>query len=281
VTYSNNMTIIPFTKVVGSGNDFIIVNNRENKLKKIISDFSYFAKDVCERKKSVGADGVLVLEDSETADFKMRVFNPDGSEVSMCGNGARCLALYAYEANWCSNNLKMETGAGQVIAEVSANNVKLAMTEPKDIHLNRDLGLGNTIFKTHFVNSGVPHVVHFLNEETDIKQYPVKETGRSLRYHKVFEPNGTNANFVKLSDKTSINLRTYERGVEDETLACGTGAVASAIISHLVYGIEQPISVFTRSGDILKVYFKVSGKKISDVYLEGPARIVYEGEIFL
>ncbi|NQT23697.1 MAG: diaminopimelate epimerase [Candidatus Omnitrophica bacterium] len=270
---------IKFAKVVGSGNDFIIIDNRGDRLKKSIPNFSRFAKTICERKNSIGSDGLLVLEDSKTADLKMRIFNPDGSEVTMCGNGARCSALYAFKNEWCSENITMETGAGIIKAQVSSKDVRLAMTNPKDIKLDKDLGLGNTIFKTHFIDTGVPHVVHFLNDDTDIKDYPVKETGKKVRYHKTFEPEGTNANFVKLNGKSSIHLRTYERGVEDETLACGTGAVASAIVSHLVYGTEQPVEVITISGDALKVYFKANGNKVNDVYLEGPAKIVYEGII--
>ncbi len=270
------MAKITFTKVVGSGNDFVIIANRDSKLN---NDLSNLAKNVCRRKVSIGADGLLVLEDSSKADFKMRVFNPDGSEVTMCGNGARCSALYAYTNKWCSDTLKIEVGAGIIEAQVKDDRVRLRMTDPTEIKLDNDLGIGNTIFKTHFINSGVPHVVHFLKDGINIDDYPVKQMGRKIRYHKIFEPEGTNANFVKVTSENRLKLRTYERGVEDETLACGTGAVASGIVSHLVNGTKQPVEVLTKSQDTLKVYFSVNNKKIRDVYLEGSAKIVYEGGI--
>ncbi len=269
------MSKISFTKVVGSGNDFIILDNRGNK---ISEDLSNLARDVCKRKVSIGADGLLVLEDSNKADFKMRVLNPDGSEVTMCGNGARCSALYAYVNKWCSENLRMETIAGIIKAVVHDDKVKLRITDPAEIKLDNDLGLGNTIFKTHFVNTGVPHVVHFLGDNINIEDYPVKEMGAKIRYHRSFEPEGTNANFVKVASENRILLRTYERGVEDETLACGTGAVASSIVSHLVNGTKQPVEVLTKSGDVLKVYFNVVNKKFTEVSLEGSAKIVYDGK---
>jgi len=275
------MAKITFTKVVGSGNDFIIFDNRDRKIEKDISDFSAFAKEVCARRISIGADGVLILENSKKADFKMRIFNPDGSEVTMCGNGARCSALFAYKKGWCKDKLKIETGAGILEAFVSTNRVKLRMTEPAKIQIDKDLGISNTIFKAHIINSGVPHAVHFLQEEKELDFYPVKQIGEKIRYHKFFEPEGTNVNFVKVLSSNKIKLRTYERGVEDETLACGTGAVASAIISHLVNGTEQPVDVLTKSEDILRVYFSDVNKKIKDVYLEGPARVVYEGTLEL
>lgn len=269
------MREIPFTKVVGSGNDFIILDNRSNKFSE---DLPNLAKHVCERKISIGADGFLVLESSNKADFKMRVFNPDGSEVTMCGNGARCSALYAYVNKWCSENLRMETIAGIIEALVHNDKVKLRITDPAEIKLDNDLGLGNTIFKIHFVNTGVPHVVHFLGDDINIEDYPVKQMGAKIRYHRSFEPEGTNANFVKIASENRIRLRTYERGVEDETLACGTGAVASSIVSHLVNGTKQPVEVLTKSGDVLKVYFNVVNKKFTEVYLEGSAKIVYDGK---
>lgn len=270
---------VTFTKVVGSGNDFVILDNRQGRLNKDIGDFSDFAKEVCVRRNSIGADGLLVLEDSDKADFRMRIINPDGSEVTMCGNGARCSALYAYKNDWCSARLKMETGAGILEAEIVGDNVKLKMTNPHSIRLDNDIGLGSTIFKIHFIDTGVPHAVHFLDDEKDIDEYPVREIGRKIRYHKTFQPDGTNANFVKVISEDRIKLRTYERGVEDETLACGTGAVASAIISHLVNGTMAPVSVLTKSGDALNIYFKSAKKIFFDVYLEGPAKIVYEGGI--
>ena len=265
---------VDFTKAEASGNDFIIVDNRNNALEGKISDFGDFAKSACMRKYSVGSDGVLVLENSGRADFRMRIFNPDGSEVSMCGNGIRCSSLYAYLAKWCQASMKIETGAGLLEARVDKGLVRVKMTPPDDIKLDQNIGVGKTIMNIHTINTGVPHVVHFTE---NIGRYPVREMGSKIRYHKVFEPEGTNADFVKMRDKSTIEVRTYERGVEDETLACGTGVVASAVISHLVNGAEEPVNVLTRSGDTLRVYFKKEHSRFSDVYLEGKAHIVYKG----
>lgn len=272
------MAQIRFTKAVASGNDFIIIDNRDNKFS---DDFSSIAKTLCKRKLSVGSDGLLILEDSKNADLKMRIFNPDGSEVTMCGNGARCTALFAYLNKWCSDNLKIQTEAGILEATVHNEKIRLRMTDPNHIRLDNDLGLGNTIFKAHFIDTGVPHVVHFLQDDVNIEGYPVREMGQKVRYHKLFEPEGTNANFAKVLSENKIRLRTYERGVEDETLACGTGAVASAIVSYLVNGTRQPVEVLTTSGDILNIYFSANNKKIHNVYLEGSAKIVYEGEVVI
>ena len=275
---------IDFAKVVASGNDFIIVDNRENKIKEKIIDFADFARFSSRRKHSVGADGVLVLEDSAKADFKMRIFNPDGSEVTMCGNGIRCSALYAFTNKWCGPSMKIETQAGILEATVKEESVypaharmgwvKIKMTPPKNLKLDQNIGVGKTILAIHTVDTGVPHAVHFVD---GIKDYPVKDMGAKIRYHKIFEPEGTNADFVKPIDKSTISVRTYERGVEDETLACGTGVVASAIISNLVNGTQQPVSANTEGRDVLKVHFKKEHNRFSDVHLEGKSHIVFEG----
>ena len=150
------------------------------------------------------------------------------------------------------------------------------MTSPEQIKLEQNIGIGKTIMDIHTVNTGVPHVIHFVE---NIENYPVKEMGKKVRYHRLFEAEGTNADFVEEVNKSTISVRTYERGVEDETLACGTGVVASAIIAHLVNGVKQPVSVVTRGKDVLKVYFKKERNRFKDVYLEGEARIVFEGGI--
>ena len=267
---------INFTKAVASGNDFIIVDNREKRLRDRVADFGNLARFLCREKYSVGSDGLLVLESSKKADFKMRILNPDGSEVTMCGNGARCSALYAYHKKWCGPSLKIETAAGIIEARIKDESIKMKMTPPKEIKLEQNIGIGKTIMNIHTINTGVPHVIHFVE---NIKNYPVKEMGEKIRCHRVFEPDGTNADFVEGIDKSTISARTYERGVEDETLACGTGVVASAIISHIVHGVSEPVNVITRSKDVLKVYFKKEHNRFHDVYLEGGAHIVFEGGI--
>ena len=176
---------IEFTKAEASGNDFLLLDNRQNKLGDKISDFGGFAKTACRRRYSVGADGVLVLEDSGIADFKMRIFNPDGSEVTMCGNGIRCSSMYAYTNKWCGPSMKIETGAGTLEADIKGGFVIVKMTPLKDIRLDQNIGLGKTIINVHIANTGVPHAVHFVEGLTG---YPVKEMGSKLWYYKFFEP---------------------------------------------------------------------------------------------
>jgi len=266
------MKTITFTKMVASGNDFIVVDTRPGV------NWPKFARKVCERKYGAGADGVLLLERSKKADIRMRVFNPDGSEVSMCGNGARCAALYTQisaKRKAKSEKLRIETKAGIIEATVRGRKVKLKMSDPKGIKLNMRLRFNKRQLITHYLNTGVPHVVHFTK---DLDKIDVKKLGAAIRYHSKFKPEGTNANFAQALSKNRIALRTYERGVEDETLACGTGAVAAA----LAYVMKQPvggnrISVYTKGKEVLKVSFKRDAYGIYDVYLEGRAEVVYRG----
>ncbi len=262
------MSAIKFTKAVASGNDFIIIENYHNHLPKL-------ARNFCDRKCGIGADGLLVLEKSSKADFKMRIFNPDGSEAEMCGNGLRCAALF--------NNMKrVETKAGILEAEVKGGQVKVKMTQPKDIKLNIALKINDRNIKVNFINTGVPHAVIFVE---GLNKIDVKNIGEKIRFHQKFMPKGANVDFVEIINDNNIKVRTYERGVEDETLACGTGAVASAIISIISAkrkaqsAKQYVINVHTKSKEELKVYFTFKNNKISDVYLRGQAKIVYQGSI--
>ena len=267
------MKNMKFTKSVATGNDFAIIDNRRGVLK---NDLAQFAKKLCDRFYGAGADGLLLVEKSETADFKMRIFNSDGSEAEMCGNGSRCIALYAYAKKIALANMKIETMAGILNANVEGENVKVKLTDPKDIQWNLCLMIHECPYKVSLANTGVPHVIHFVD---DLEAVEVKKLGPKMRYHEEFSPHGANVDFVKITDKSKnkIAVRTYERGVEDETLACGTGAVASAIISAEAEKLVSPVTVETRSGEVLKVYFELSGGHFKNVYLEGKAKLVYEG----
>ena len=267
--------MIKFTKTVATGNDFVIIDNREGKLK---GDLSGLAKRLCDRRRGAGADGLLLLEMSKDCDFKMRIFNPDGGEAEMCGNGSRCIALYARNNKIAKADMRIETLAGTVDANVNRNMVKVKLTDPKDIHWNLCLMIDECPYKVNFADTGVPHVIHFVK---DIENIGVKELGSKMRYHADFSPSGANVDFVKVVDKTGskIRVRTYERGVEDETLACGTGAVASAIIAAEADHLKSPVIVETRGKEILKVYFDMVDGNFKNVCLEGEAKLVYEGVI--
>lgn len=265
---------ITFTKMVGNGNDFIVVDNRSGALSAEV--YSAFAR-ICQRKTSVGADGVLLMEKDPELPFSMRYFNSDGSEAEMCGNGARCIALYAHSKGIAPREMSFSSRAGVHTASVSANWIRLKFTDPGEVRLDVPLVLNAERLVCHFLNSGVPHLVLFVENLPTLK---VTEFGRGLRFHPELGPEGANVNFVQVIGDTSIKIRTYERGVEDETLSCGTGAVASAIVSHLKGKVQPPVEVSTQGG-LLRVDFQPLGGQVTEVYLEGEARIAYEGKIEL
>ncbi len=284
------MKDIKFVKAVASGNDFIIIDNSQlpacpplyqqgRRAPSSQPRLSKLAKELCRRKLSVGADGLLVIEPSKKAHFKMRIFNPDGSEVDMCGNGLRCLALYAHRNRIVSGaKMVIETRAGKLEAEVKQDRIRLKMPRPKDLRLRFELDIDGQPQSVNYINTGVPHVVCFAQ---GLDNFNVEETGKAIRYHPEFQPAGTNANFVEVLDKNHIRIRTYERGVEQETLACGTGAAAAGIVTACQ--TEKPrrgqykIKVDTRSGEALAVYFNIEKNEIDKVYLKGKAKIVYRG----
>ena len=207
--------------MVASGNDFVVIERSQNPA---INNPRILARSICDRKFGVGADGLLLLEKSKIADVRMRIFNPDGSEAKMCGNGARCSVLYIGR-----RNTELETKAGIIQSQLKGNSVKIKLTEPKDLKLNLPIKVNNRTLQVNFINTGVPHTVIFV---ADLDKIDVINLGRQIRFHKRFAPQGTNVDFVEALSNKSIKIRTYERGVEDETLACGTGVVASALITN-------------------------------------------------
>ncbi|MCX5703324.1 MAG: diaminopimelate epimerase [Candidatus Omnitrophica bacterium] len=263
------MREIKFTKMVASGNDFIVIPLSRWP----VIPLKRLAKDICDRKFGIGADGLLILEKSKVADIRMRIFNVDGSEAQMCGNGARCIALYTGR-----KNTKIETKAGIIEAQVKGDNVRIKLTDPKDIELGVPLTVNGRKLKVNFVDSGVPHVVIFVQ---GLDKIDVLNIGRSIRYHKKFAPRGANVNFIEVLSADSLKIRTYERGVEDETLACGTGSVASAVIFALKSNTLNKINLHTRGQEILQVYFKKQGPKFNHVWLEGKARIICQGAYYV
>lgn len=269
---ADTMKHIPFYKMSGSGNDFIIIDNRENPVQ--TEDLSGFAAKVCRRKLSAGADGLILVEASDLVDFKWQFFNSDGSVAEMCGNGARCVARFAELNGICGPDMAFETLAGIVRAKVAGRRVKISMPDISDLKLDYELEWSGGLLPVSSVNTGVPHVV---TTAFDLEEPDVSSLGREIRFHEAFSPAGTNVNFISRGPGRSIRIRTYERGVEDETLACGTGAVAGAVVSACRLGSESPVEVLTRSGETLAVYFDKQAERIGNIHLEGGARMVYDG----
>jgi len=264
--------VIEFFKMSGSGNDFILIDNRDGSL--VVDDVVKFVKILCKRKGSVGADGLIIIENSPDANFRMRFFNADGSEAEMCGNGGRCAARFAFIKGIALEKMSFETKAGIIDATVTGSTVKLRLTDPGHPELHYELKTTGGSLRVNNINTSVPHAVHFVN---DLDHFDVFNRGRLIRYHEHYLPAGTNANFVNIVDRNTIKVRTYERGVEDETLACGTGSVASALISSLLGWVASPVDVLVQSGERLKIYFDNTESGFRNVYLEGGAKIVYQG----
>ena len=265
--------ILHFTKMNGAGNDFVMVDNRQNQLALSRETIAR----LCDRHRGVGADGLLAVEPAQNgADFRMRYYNADGGEAEMCGNGARCFARFAGRLAGIIGKLRFETIAGIISAECLGDNVRLAMSEPQGLHLHESVTFNGTTLTVHSVNTGVPHAVVVVE---NLDAVPVKEYGASIRYHDHFAPRGTNANFIAPINAQTIAIRTYERGVEDETLACGTGVVASALIFHELTGAKSPVNVQVRGGDTLSVGFTGSRGTYQNVTLTGPADFVFEGKM--
>lgn len=270
------MNKIPFMKLSGAGNDFVIINNLNQVVDSADSEFMNFVTKICQRRMSVGADGVLLIEPTENVDFRMRYFNADGGEVETCGNGARCISKFAYLNGIVSEQMQFLTNAGVYEAEIVDDNVKVRMSDPTDIRINVPLRLEDGVHNVGFANSGVPHVVFFVD---DLETTDVFDLGQQTRYHNDFKPAGTNANFICIHSQELIEIRTYERGVENETLACGTGSIASAIVSATLGQVKSPVSVKTASGVVLKIHFDLENDEAKNVYLEGDARVIFAGEL--
>lgn len=264
---------IRFWKMHGAGNDFILVDDRTGKFP--AKDQEWIAR-ISNRRTGIGCEGVILIQKSKSADFRMRFFNPDGGEADMCGNGARCLARLAHEIGVAGAGMSIETRAGMLKAEVGGETVRLHMTAPKDWRLDGVLLLGKKRVKYGFVNSGVPHVVV---EAADLDAVDVQRTGAAIRYHADFKPAGTNANFISVTGPRSLRVRTYERGVEAETLACGTGIVASALIAGKRGLVKAPVAVSSLSGDILEVDYELTETGARNVTLLGAAVHVFQGTV--
>ena len=269
--------MIAFTKMNGAGNDFVVIDNRD-------LSHSLDGKTIerlCDRNRGVGADGLLMVEppqEGSGADYTMRYYNADGGEAEMCGNGARCFARFVNERihEGSLDAVSFTTPAGLISATFPEGDVCINLSEPFDLAMNLALEVEGEETKVHSVNTGVPHAVVVVDGVEDVDLVGV---GSALRYHQHFAPAGTNANVMEVRSPGSIAIRTYERGVEDETLACGTGMVANAIVHNQISGTPSPIEVLVKGGDTLKVGFEREGDSYKNVTLTGPADLVFDGEI--
>ncbi len=267
--------MLRFTKMNGAGNDFVLVDNRQGEVQLGRAQIA----QICDRHRGVGADGILLLEPAQNgADFRMRYYNADGGEAEMCGNGARCFARFAERVAGVSGRFSFETPAGVIGAELLKDEVRLQMSDPKDERLDLEVAEGERSWRAHFINSGVPHVVVPV---ASIEEVDVVRDGQTLRRHTMFAPAGANVNFLEKRGERAIAIRTYERGVEGETLACGTGVVASALIFAVTEKADGPISVLVWGGSELSVDFRREGEHFTAVTLTGPAEFVFEGSIEL
>lgn len=277
---------IHFFKMTGAGNDFILIDNRKGPVDP--DHCRDLVRHACRHKLSVGADGVILIENDPEVDFKWRFFNADASEAEMCGNGARCAARFAYLTGIIQKpQMAFRTLAGIVKAELLGERVKVQMTSPHSLQTDLNLDADGHLFNLDFINTGVPHAVCFAADESELERTDVLRWGHALRFHSHFQPAGANVNFVCVRDPHHIVVRTYERGVEGETLACGTGSIAATLIGAARDRVLSPVDVKTRGGESLTVYFEKSGgrqnpagARFKEVYLEGEARIAYEADLW-
>jgi diaminopimelate epimerase len=272
--------------MTGAGNDFVLIDNREG-----IIDADHcqgLVRSACRRRLSVGADGMILIENDPEVDFKWRFFNLDASEAEMCGNAARCAARFAHLTGIVDKQaMAFRTLAGIIRAELLENRVKAQMTLPHSLQLDLSIETTDRSFDLDFIDTGVPHAVCFVADDDELEAVDMQHLGHSIRFHPHFQPAGTNVNFASIKDARHITIRTYERGVEGETLACGTGAVAASLIAASRNLVRAPVQVRTRGGESLTVHFEiVDGTARSDripfreVYLEGEARVAYEADLW-
>ncbi|KUO60862.1 hypothetical protein APF79_05120 [bacterium BRH_c32] len=278
-----------FTKLSGSGNDFILF---DDKLNPTLSLTEETIKKLTDRHNGIGCDGVLVVNrNSDEADFAVTYYNADGSTGSLCANGSRCIIKYAKEENlFEGNEVNFILNGNNYSGEVLANGLlRFILNSPSRAKLNFKIKANAQLITASYVDTGSPHVVIDIKDVlrdpkdlrsfyTDINDFPVYELGREIRFHNDFKPEGVNVNFIDTTEEV-VKIRSYERGVENETLSCGTGSVAAAIIAVLNYDYKSPVKLLVRNEDLLEVDFKLEDGHFNDVSLTGPAIIVFNGEI--
>ncbi len=284
------MEKISFVKMSGAGNDFVVIDKNINPA---FIPSKVFVKKVCDRRNGIGADGLITIADSGDVDFNMEYFNADGSTGSLCGNGARCAIKFAdltkriekRDTKFISNNVLY---SGEVLND---GKIKFYFNDPQKLKLELKIKCAGQILNASFVDTGSPHIVIHIkdilkNSEdknssyNSISEVPVFKIGREIRYLSEFAPGGTNVNFINIAEG-KVYIRTYERGVEDETLACGTGSAAAALISYFIYKQTPPVTLATWGGDELIADFSAEENVIKNLSLTGPAKITFTGEFSL
>lgn len=260
----------------GAGNDFVLFDNRDGSIDLTRDQVA----QICDRQRGIGADGLMLLvpNQSGTADWSWQFYNSDGSDAEMCGNGARCFARYIQKTAGAEDGLSFETVAGVIKASFDGERVTVNLTPPEDLRLGEKITLSTGETEVHSLNTGVPHAVVFV---PDADQVMVCDLGREIRFHDHFAPKGTNVNFAQVLEPGRIRVRTYERGVEGETLACGTGVSAAAMIASRVHGFSSPVQVRVQGGDDLEVSFEDQNGGFANVNLSGPGDFVFTGKINL
>ncbi len=273
---------IPFTKAEGAQNDFVIIDDRDQRLDEQMR--VQLARIMCHRRLGVGSDGLIIIENSADADFTMCFHNPDGSSGAMCGNGGRCAVRFAHAHGIVGDTCTFRVLDRLYTAELRDDDIRLYFPPPRELRL--DMHLTDEVFGEaglicHFIDTGAPHVVLFTDDlasmldEVGVDDVPVDSLGSFLRHHAAFAPAGTNVNFVEVQQDGVLFIRTFERGVEAETMACGTGTTASALAAALRRGCPPPITLITRGGDTLRVGFE--NADFAGLHLEGPATLVFDG----
>jgi diaminopimelate epimerase len=276
--------LLRFARMHGCGNDFVVIEDRDGRLQPHRAEL---ARDLCDRRKGLGGDGLILLQGADArdgADFRMTYVNRTGDDGEMCGNGARCAARRAVDLGLVGGrnrggDLRMQTDAGLIRATVSPVEVTLGMTAPADERRSVPLTVEGHAFDLFAIDTGVPHAVAFLGSLDELDRLDVETIGRAIRYHPAFAPKGANANFAAQRADGAWRMRTYERGVEMETLACGTGAVAVALAAHRRFGAPSPVSILPTGGGVLTIGFQADGDGFREVTLTGPTETIAEGEL--
>jgi diaminopimelate epimerase len=271
-----------FFKMTAGGNDFVLFDDRAGRLRggdagaaAGVATLRELTRGLCQRALSVGADGLILLATSSKADVRATFFNPDGG-ATFCGNGARCAARLAYLKGMAPARMTVETDLMVHHAEVSGSSVSFEMRAPQAFDDALEVTVGTEKLRGTYVDTGVPHVVLFRGVPPDAS---IDELGRALRHHPRFRPAGTNVNFIEKVEEGTLAIRTYERGVEGETLACGTGSVAAALAATAAGQVKSPVRLITRSGETIRVRFEGDPRRARGVRLEGEARLVYVGQL--